>query len=233
MNIQHSKSEGWGGRSNNRSFVAKALSQHFSFRRDDKISYTPSFSHAQCLRIVIRGCATEYASPRIEELVGTLVSDRRVSPTNYVESKHKLKKKEWLINASLQWLELLQLLKQNAWIPKIGSANCPPIFGLKPHPTHCMLELSAPICLLFVCAFRLLWVWWKLISFFSSALYRQTYIFTFPSNTCFEVFLVTLKLLSLAYLISNKTHVKILFSPEGQAKMVPWHTTCMKWLILF
>lgn len=156
MNIQHSRSVGGGGgRSNNRSFVAKALSQHFSFRRADKISYTLSFSHTQSLRIVIRGCATEYVSPRIEELVGTLVRDRRVSPTNYGESKHKLRKKEWLINSSLQWLELLQLLKQNAWIHKIGSANCLallPIFVLRPHPTHCMLESECTymfICCLF------------------------------------------------------------------------------------
>lgn len=141
---EHSTLEecGGGGRSNNRSFVAKALSQHFSFRRADKISYTLSFSHTQCLRIVIRGCATEYVSPRIEELVGTLVRNRRVNPTNYVESKHKLRMKEWLNNSSLQWLELLQLLKQNSWIPKIGSANCLallPVFGLRPHPTHCIL----------------------------------------------------------------------------------------------
>lgn len=203
MNIQHSKSVvRGGGRSNNRSFVAKALSQHFSVRRADKISYTLSFSLTQCLRIVIRGCATEYVSPRIEELVGTLVRDRRVNPTNYVESKHKLRKKEWLINSSLKWLELLRLLKQNAWIPKIGLANCLallPVFGLRPHPTHCMLE--SEFTYMFVSAFRLLWIWWKLISFFSSAPYRQTYIFTFPSNTCFEVVLVNLKFLSLAYFI--------------------------------
>lgn len=89
---EHSPLEECGGRgrSNNRSFVAKALSQHFNFRRDDKISYTLSFSHTQCLRIVVRGCATEYVS-RIEELVGTLVRDRRVGPTSYGESKHKLR----------------------------------------------------------------------------------------------------------------------------------------------
>lgn len=147
---------GGGGRSNNRSFVAKALSQHFSFRRADKISYTLSFSHTQCVRIVIGDCATtEYVSSRIEELVGTLVRDRRVSPTNYDVSKHKLRKKEWLINSSLQWLELLQLLKQNAWKHKIGSANrlaLLPIFGLRPHPTHCMLDSECNymfICWLF------------------------------------------------------------------------------------
>lgn len=170
---------GGGGRSNNRSFVAKALSQHFSFRRADKISYALSFSHTQCLRIVIRGCATEYVSPRIEELVGTLVRDRRVSPTNYVESKHNLRKKELLINSSLQWLELLQLLKQNAWIPKIGSANCLallPIFGLRPHPTRCMLESECTYMFVCFCAFRLLWIWWKFISC-SPVLYidRRTY----------------------------------------------------------